>query len=244
MSNGTQLTLFQLARSWSLPNPSHFCCKTETYFRIVGIDYAIHNTYPLFAPSKKLPYINDNGVIVTDSRLITRYLQERYGYSPDSWLNSKQLAFASALQRLVEEHLYWISMYYRCMYSPENWWATQRAIAGPLPWGVREAIAMAYRNRFRRQVIAQGIGRLKSDDVFLLGQQDINTIAEYLADKPYILGESPSSLDATVFGFLSNLICVPIESPLKSYALEHSALTTYCHRMMAQYFPELQTGKS
>src|SRR5689334_25151060 len=43
----------------SNPNLSHFCCKTETYLRMAGIEYGIKTTLPLFAPKGKLPYIED-----------------------------------------------------------------------------------------------------------------------------------------------------------------------------------------
>ena len=43
------LILYQFERTWGNPNLSHFCCKTETYLRMAGIEYGIKTTLPLFA---------------------------------------------------------------------------------------------------------------------------------------------------------------------------------------------------
>ncbi|MGH8553824.1 MAG: glutathione S-transferase C-terminal domain-containing protein [Methylococcales bacterium] len=54
-----------------------------------------------------------------------------------------------------------------------------------------------------------------------------------------MLGERPTSLDATAFGFLTDTIHVPIESPVKEYALSKQNLVNYCDRMTRECFPEL-----
>jgi glutathione S-transferase len=50
------------------------------------------------------------------------------------------------------------------------------------------------------------------------------------------MGDRPSSIDATAYGFLTNLIWVPIESPLKQFTLKYPQLEAYCQRMKAQYY--------
>ncbi|MGH8548398.1 MAG: glutathione S-transferase C-terminal domain-containing protein [Methylococcales bacterium] len=54
-----------------------------------------------------------------------------------------------------------------------------------------------------------------------------------------MMGNQPTSVDATVFGFLTNTINVPIESPVKDYALSKRNLVSYCNRMTREFFPEI-----
>jgi len=55
---------------------SQFCTKLETFLRITKLPYEIVETLPLKAPRGKLPYIEDQGQVITDSRLILNYLKK------------------------------------------------------------------------------------------------------------------------------------------------------------------------
>ena len=68
------LKLYQLERTWGIPNLSHFCCKTETYLRMAGIEYEIVPALPLNAPKGKVPYIEEGGSLLGDSGFIVQYL--------------------------------------------------------------------------------------------------------------------------------------------------------------------------
>jgi hypothetical protein len=50
------------------------------------------------------------------------------------------------------------------------------------------------------------------------------------------MGARPSSLDATAYAFLANVLWVPIESPLKAHARQRPQLEAYCRRMKEKYF--------
>jgi glutathione S-transferase len=75
--------------------------------------------------------------------------------------------------------------------------------------------------------------------MFELGKEDIDSLADFLGNKPYFMGDQPSSLDASAYGILVNTLGCPIESPLKEYALAKQNLLAYCQRMQAEFFPEL-----
>jgi glutathione S-transferase len=52
----------------------------------------------------------------------------------------------------------------------------------------------------------------------------------------YFLGDAPSTLDATAYAFLANLLWVPVESPLKVHARQYPQLEAYCRRMRERYY--------
>ncbi len=236
------IQFYQLARSWGIPNLCHFCCKTETYMRMVDLDYALHTTIPPTAPKGKLPYIIDGDEKLGDSRFIIRHFKEKYGDSLDAAYRPIERAEGRAMQRLIEEHLYWITMYTRWNWSEENWQTNKTAIFGTMPVGIRDLAALYFRRGIRKQIWGHGTGRHHAEEIFELGYEDIETLSDFLSDKPYLLGEQPSSFDATGYGFLVNTLGCPIESPVKQYALSKPNLKQYVDRMQQRYFPDLSSA--
>ncbi|MFW5443771.1 MAG: glutathione S-transferase family protein [Methylococcaceae bacterium] len=232
------ITLYQFSPVWGIPNLSHFCVKVETYLRMTGVPYQVVATLPLKAPRGKLPYIEDKGNKIADSRFIIRYLQSQYGNTMDDHLTDLERATAKAWQRLIEEHLYWLSMYTRWNYSDTNWLQNKCAIFSGLPIFVRDCVALAYRRLIKKQIYGQGTGRLSEENIDDLAAEDVSALAVFLANNDYFMGDIPSTVDATVYGFLINIIACPIESPLKNKVLEEKLLVAYCQRMQSRYFPE------
>lgn len=233
------LTLYQFAPTWGLPNLGHFNVKVETYLRMADVPYTVVETMPLKAPKGKLPYIEENGKRIADSSVIIEYLKEQYGDPLDKDLSAEQRAISTAMQRLLEDHLYWVSMYTRWHYSEENWQVNKRAIFGSMPPLIRDIVAVVYRRLIRKQIHGHGIARHDSEAVFHFGRIDLDALSAFLAEKPYFMGDKPTSLDASAFGILINTLRHPIESPLKEYGLSLKNLATYCDRMMAEFYSEL-----
>ena len=233
------MILYQFERTWGNPNLSHFCCKIETYLRMTGIEYDIKTTLPLLAPKGKLPYIEDGDLKLADSRFIIRYLKAKYK-DLDEGLTPAESALSLAMQRLIEEHLFWATMYSRWQYTEANWQVTKKAIFEVLPPVIRDLAAVYYRRKIKRQILGHGTGRHNAEEVFELGMLDIDALSACLGDKKYFLGDKPTSLDATAFGFLINTFGCPIESPLKEHGLSKDNLRNYVERIKLQYYSDLQ----
>lgn len=237
------MILYQLERTWGIPNLSHFCCKTETYLRMADIKYSIKATLPLFAPKRKLPYIEDGDLKLADSRFIIRHLKTKYK-DLDEGLTPSESALSLAMQRLLEEHLFWATMYSRWQYTDANWQVNKKAIFSVMPPVIRDLAAAYYRQRIQRQILGHGTGRHKAEEIFELGMQDIDALSACLGNKKYFLGDQPTSLDASAFGFLINTLGCPIESPLKEHGLSKDNLRNYVDRIKAEYYPELRQQQS
>ncbi len=233
------ITLYQFSPSWGLPNPGQFNTKLETYLRMTKIPYEVEVTLPLKGPKGKLPFIVDDGQKVTDSRFIIEYLKEKYSDPLDKELTQEQGAIMLAMQRLLEEHLYWIGMYTRWQTSDKNLQINNEALFGVLPPIIRTIAALIYKPIIKKQIYGQGTGRHKANDIYHLGELDLDALSVFLADKPYFMGNNATSLDASAFGILINTITGPIESPLKEYGKNKTNLIAYCDRMMAEFYPEL-----
>ncbi|MGH8813657.1 MAG: Tom37 metaxin N-terminal-like domain-containing protein, partial [Advenella sp.] len=152
------MLLYQFERTWGIPNLSHFCCKMETYLRMADIKYTVKATLPLFAPKRKLPYIEDGDLKLADSRFIIRHLKAKYK-DLDEGLTPAESALSLAMQRLLEEHLFWATMYSRWQYTDANWQVNKKAIFSVMPPGIRDLAAVYYRHRIQRQILGHGTGR-------------------------------------------------------------------------------------
>jgi glutathione S-transferase len=232
------IMLYQFRPLWGLPSASPFCMKVETYLRMAGLPYEVVRRADIRkAPKGKFPYIEDHGRRIADSRFIIDYLKSTYGNALDAALSPAQRAMALGLQRLMEEHLYWAVVHDRWAVRA-HWEVTRRAIFGFLPVVVRRMIAQMMRKKALAQLYGHGMGRHDSEEIYALARQDLDALADFLGDKPFFMGETPTSLDATAFAFLASLLAPPFDSPLKAHARLLPRLTRYVERMAGKYFPD------
>ncbi len=232
------LKLYQFQRTWGIPNLSPFCCKIETYLRMADIEYEIKPALPLRAPKGKLPYIEDNGITLGDSRFIITHLKSAHK-DLDKGLTEAESAISVALQRLLEEHLFWVALYSRWQYTDDNWQINKQAIFGGLPPVIRDIVANRWRQKIKLQILGHGTGRHQPDEIFALGQQDIDALSIHLGSRQYFLEDRPTTLDASAFGLLINIIGCPIESPLKEYGLSKNNLVNYVEGIKRTFYPDL-----
>ncbi|MBE9118673.1 glutathione S-transferase family protein [Lusitaniella coriacea LEGE 07157] len=233
----TTIELYQFVPAWELPNSSPFCLKLETYLRMVKLPFKTVVTNDLRqAPKGKMPYIRDRGKIIADSNLILEYLQQTYGCNLDDHLNASELAISLAMKRLLEENLYWVLTYSRWQ-EPKNWAITKAAFFDDFPPILRQIIPPLARKTTLQNLHGQGIGRHSASEVYQIGTLDAIALSNFLAEKPFFMGDRPTTLDATAYGILANILWVPIESPLKQKVQTLTNLVDYCQRMKAQFYP-------
>lgn len=230
------IKVHQFAPAFGLPNASPFCMKLETYLRMAGLPYELVNDgNPMKAPKGKLPWIEDEGRVVADSGFIVEHLKRRHGDPLDARLTAGQRALATALQRLFEEHLYWAVVHTRWI-DGAGWPLTRDAFFGMLPAPVRAFLPALARRAMRAEMRGHGMGRHAPDEIHALAGQDLQAVADLLADRPYLLGPEPASIDATAYAFLANILWAPIDSPIRRRALALPVLEDYCRRMKARYY--------
>jgi glutathione S-transferase len=230
------IKLFQFPPAFGLPNASPFCMKMETYLRMAALPFELVNTGDVMkAPKRKLPYIDDGGTIVADTSFVVDYLKGRYGDPLDAALSSRERAVATAFQRLIEENLYWAVVHTRWA-EDAGWDKTREAFFGAMPVPLRWIVPSLARRGVLAEMRGHGMGRHSATEINAIGCRDVTAIADFLADKPFMLGEQPTSLDATAHAFLANLLWAPIDSPIQRHAQARPTLEAYCHRVKARYF--------
>lgn len=110
---------------------------------------------------------------------------------------------------------------------------------GKLPPLVRNIIPIVARRQVRGYLHGQGLGRHSREQVVEFARQDIDALATFLADKPFMMGETASGLDATAYAHLAN-IAVPKHdmNPLRAIVHGHANLMGYVERCRLLWFPD------
>jgi glutathione S-transferase len=230
------IKLFQFPGAFGHSSLSPFCVKVEILLKMSGLDYeSVVTGNPRRGPKGKLPAIEDEGERIGDSEVIRQHLERKYGLDFDKGLDPMARATAHAFMRLLEERTYWVGVYSRWI-DPRFWPVMRAAAFGGLPPLVRSVAAGLVRRQIRRALYLQGIGRHSPDEIYAFGIADIAAVAAQLGERPYVMGYTPSSADATVFGFIAALDVPSFDTPLRAELHRHPNLVGYVARLQARYF--------
>jgi glutathione S-transferase len=102
------ITLASFGPAFGLPDPSPFVTKTEVLLKMSGLPFEKRAIGMRKAPKGKLPYIEDDGRVIADSTFIRLHLERKYRVDFDRGLTSAQKGTAWAVEKMLEDHLYWI----------------------------------------------------------------------------------------------------------------------------------------
>ena len=230
------LKLHQYPGIWGLPSLSPFCLKVETYLRMRNLPYAVVTEInPRRGPKGKMPVLQDDKLIIPDSTFIIDYLEKKYGALQG--LSDVEQAVGLAMQRMIEEHLYFIILYSRWI-DREGKKIINQAFCKFFPRMIATGALAYIRFSLRKQGFLQGIARHSREEVYALGIKDLQAISHWLGDKPYFFGEKLSYIDASVFAFMVTILLTPLDNPLQRTLKKEAQVIQYCERMRKRYFAE------
>lgn len=223
---------------FDLPDASPFVTKAITLLKISQTPYIEHVVAPKDlgkTPKGKLPYIEDEGVIVSDSTFIRWHIEKKYGYDFNRGLSDSEKGAAWALEKMLEDNFYWIVMHTRWM-NDVNFAKGPAHFFDGLPPVLSSIVRFMVRRKTASGLKAHGMGLYTQAERLAIATQDITSLAGILDDKPYLFGNEPSGADATAYAFISGVLCPHFESPERSVAESHAFLVAYIARMRARYF--------
>ncbi len=231
------LKIYGFGPAPGLPDLSPYVMKAMTLLRMAGVDYVVDTTGFRKAPKGKLPYIDDDGVIVADSTLIRFHLEKTRGVDFDAGLTSEQRAQSWAIEKFCEDRVTnYIALHRWC--DDANFARGIGAffdkmlpapIRAPVKWMVRRGIVQRYRHN---------LARFSKEELTAFAARDADALATLIGDKPYLMGDAPCAADTAVFATLILLLDPATNSPLRDAALAKPNLVAYRDRMMGRYFPK------
>lgn len=227
------LELLQFPPGAGLMNLSPFCMKVEVFLRLAGLEYRSVNALPMKSPTGKLPALRDGPTLVADSEAILVHLQRLHGERLPAALREPPTGAQHALRRMVEEDLYFAMLWLRWV-DDAGWRFTGPTFFGSLPWPLRTTLPPLVRRKMRRDLVGQGVGRRAPADIAAHAIADLDAVQGMLGEAPFFAGAEPGAIDATLYGFLANLLWAPVESAPRSHLAAQAPLVAYCERMRAR----------
>lgn len=230
------LTLYATRPAFGLPDSSPFVMKTEVQLHMAGLAFDKVSSIPPQAPNGKLPYIIDNGETIADSTFIRAHIEHRYGVDLDAGLDPRQRAEAWAIERLLEDHLYFAMVWFRWI-DPENFAKGPAQFASGATEAEREQMRRTLQARKQADLHAQGIGRHAPERIAALGERSIDAVAQLLGERSHLMGDTACGLDATAFAILAGVSTTFFDTPLRRAVEARANLVDYVARMMRRHYP-------
>jgi glutathione S-transferase len=222
------ITLYTFGPFFGSPDASPFVMKGEMLLKLAGLSYQTSTRGFTRAPKGKLPYIRDGDEIVADSTLIRLYIEKKYGFDFDRGLSERDKRIAWNVEKMLEDHLYWVMVYWRWM-NDENF---DRA-----PALMRPLICAMVRRKVRANLHGHGIGRHTDVEKSALADRGVQALSQVLGNNEYLMGDQVCGADATAFAFIAGGLPAVFVSPLQKKLSGTPNLVAYHDRMMAEFFP-------
>lgn len=231
------ITLHTFGPAFGLPDGSPFVTKAEVLLKMSGQPYQVKPSDVRKAPKGKLPYITDDGQKIADSTLIRFHLEDKYCVDFDAGLTAQQKGVGWALEKMLEDHVYWIVMRERWL-DDENFDRGPKHYFAKLPAVVRPVVTTLVRRDVRSRVWGQGLGRHDSAETNRISQRAVDACADILGEEPFLMGDKPCGADATLFAFVLGGLCPIFKSDVRTQLEKHSNLVAYAERGQKLWYPQ------
>lgn len=220
------MTLYSYPGLYGVADNNGYGLKVFAFLRLAGLTFTHkHIVDASSAPRGQLPYLVDGEEIIGDSDSIIAYLMGRYELNIDDVLTPPQQDLGHMVRRTLDD-LYWVMSYSR--WQDERYWPTFRdALRRACPELTDEQIAKA-RDFNHRRYHFQGIGRYTPAEAYARGVADLMVLSNLVPEHRFVFGDNPTSTDASIYGFISNIYFYDIDTPLRKFVSQHANLITHC----------------
>jgi glutathione S-transferase len=232
----TALRVFTFSPDWGLPSAGPFAIKVLAWLELTGTPYErVIEDDPRKGPKGKNPWIELDGERIGDSEIIIALLSQRRKVDLDEGLNAEQRAIGHAWRRTFEEHFHQV-LEWELLVHPAGAAYMRARLASKMPPLIGPIIFSMLQSHFRRQLYARGIARHTPNLIEAKGRADVDALAAFLGDRPFLVADRPTSADIAVFGLLAPGVRWPMQTPVASYARSLPTICAYCERMRQRCF--------
>jgi metaxin len=226
---------------WQIPTVSPHCLAVDVYAKISHIPVTRIPTNNLgMSPTNEFPMliVNEEGAICGLSEIFTKLADIGYPLAQDELLSDVERSDMLAFCALIEEKLYNCQLY--------DWWmqndnydnftrlAFQNDYSFPLNILMKQQRKKAVLNHL------DYIGYNSKEKVEKVAKEIYEALATKLGEKEFFFGESPTTLDCVVFGFLQTQSFKELtNSKLREILLSKKNLVAFCNNFINNwYFPQ------
>ena len=232
--------LYGSVPGWTVPCLGPMTTKVAYYMTLAGLPFEFKPTdlsqLDRDSPNGKVPFIDDEGTVLADSTQIIDHLRSRYGDTLGMGVTPREAATMLAFNRLIDEHLYWITVVQPRYCDDGDWHRYLCMIAGTENLSPEvQAFGDAWRARVLKGYVNAGWTRLSSDALYARARADIDALSDQLGERPYFMGDRPRWIDASVLAILRHIIDAPFSFDTKHYGATKSNLVAYMKRMKDRF---------
>jgi glutathione S-transferase len=231
------ITLYTFGPAFGLPDMSPFVMKVMVQLKMAGLPFEVNSQGLMKAPKGKLPYVLDGDEVVADSTMIRWHIERTRGIDLDSGLSPEQRGVAWAVEKMLEDHMYWLAVHNRWAVDA-NFEQGPKAFLKGLPFPLGLIVPPLARRKMLGSLQAQGMGRHTDTEREALTVKAVQSLADILGDKPYLCGQVRGATDGAALAFLLAGLCPRFDGPLRRQIERHPNLLSYAERMRQCYFPE------
>ena len=228
------ITLYSYPGLFGVADNNGYGLKVYAFLKLAGLPFAHRHLFDASkAPRGQLPYIEDDGIEIGDSATIITHLVAKHGVTLDAGLSTAQRDLNHLVERLLDD-LYWVISYSRWQ-DERSWPAFCAALLREHPNLTEEGLLKAKAYNAQRYYY-QGIGRYTPDAAYARGLADLQVLANLVPEAGYVHGARPTSIDASIYGFIANIHYYDIDTPLRQFVANHADLVRHCtgmHRAIA-----------
>ena len=179
------------------------------------------------------------GQNIPDSTHILERFVDDFKIDLDEHLTQEERAISRAFQRMLSEGALFAGFAWRFTLSDNGKLMVKSLLGGGV---VGNAISQFAGMGMRKNVWAQGTGRMTREQILKGCFDDIDACSVFLAKKPYMMGDRVSFIDCLMFGFLQTIFftfhCSTDENPIKDHMLKRQNLDSYRQRIQNEVFPD------
>ncbi|XP_056017176.1 failed axon connections homolog [Ostrea edulis] len=223
----------QIGRGPYAPSNSPFSLKLETYLRMAKVPFLnVHDGLSNRSNKGKFTWIEINGEEISDSEFCIQYVNRKFNVDPDKGFSDEDRAAALAIQRMVDEHLYWTVALQRWVYDAIDGINISEMLNIP-----PTALSLI-RYVTEKQSYHQGMGRHTKEEMHHVMNEDLKALSKFIGSKKFLLGDRVCQADAAVFGMLAQLYWHGFGGHGEKTIQKYPNLCGYCDRMKVEFWPD------
>ena len=100
------ILMYHFPRATTIPSPSPFALKLETYFRMADVKYE-SDLRGKFSKKGKIPWVIIDGKELGDTAFIIDYVNKKYNIDLDKNLSELDKSIAHSFRKMTEENTFW-----------------------------------------------------------------------------------------------------------------------------------------
>eukprot|EP00698_Gefionella_okellyi_P014388 TRINITY_DN3993_c0_g1_i2.p1 TRINITY_DN3993_c0_g1~~TRINITY_DN3993_c0_g1_i2.p1 ORF type:complete len:318 (-),score=62.64 TRINITY_DN3993_c0_g1_i2:22-945(-) len=226
------ITVLQVKPGLGLPSLSPDSLKLLTLFKLAQIPH--QTAYCSFSNHEKLPTMMEGSTLISHDTVFD-YVRKHHMQPLDSSLGSDQVAEVHAFATMVEEYGKDVMHFFWWLDDANYEQVTKRAFTADLAWPYNHIWASRERNRVREVLEARGVA--SSDAVLERYRQCLEALNQKLGSQQYLMGNVPTSVDASVFAYLCTHLSVELpNNKIHDTLVQFPRLLHYVNNIRSTYF--------